>query len=343
MATEVQWGVLGHATIARKCVIGAIQKSRNGTVRALASRTPGKARETAARHGIPRLYDRYEAVLEDPAVTAVYIPLPNHLHLPWTLEALAAGKHVKPLACSAAEAREMAAAARAADRFLMEAFMYRFHPRSLRIKTLVDQGAIGKPRLVRAAFCYAMAADMIASGANARLQPAMGGGALLDVGCYGVSLARWLLEAEPVHVQAQASYHPGGVDWHLVASLDFGDRRLAVVEASFIAALQQTYSVVGASGAIDLPHDAFIPWEKDAAFFLRGREEETGTRHRVEGADEYQLMVEHFADVVQGDAPPLFTPAESIANMRVLDALAAAARSGRRIALENRDTGGGHA
>ncbi len=338
MGTEVQWGVLGHATIARKCIIGAIQKSRNGTVRALASRTPDKARETVAQHGIPVLHDRYEAILADPAVTAVYIPLPNHLHRPWTLKALAAGKHVlceKPLACSAAEALEMGAAARAADRVLMEGFMYRFHPRSRRIKTLVDQGAIGAPRLVRAAFCYPMAADLLASGANARLQPEMGGGALLDVGCYGVSLARWMMGAEPVRVQAQASYHPGGVDWHMVASLDFGDRRLAVVEASFIAALQQTYSVVGQDGAIDLPHDAFIPWEKDAGFMLRGPDEETGTRHLVDGADEYQLMVEHFADVVQGDAPLFFTPAESIANMRVLDALAAAARSGERLALQD--------
>ena len=337
MGTEVQWGILGHATIARKCVIGAIQKYCNGAVRALASRTPDKARETAARHGIPLLYDSYEAVLADPAVTAVYIPLPNHLHLPWTLRALAAGKHVlceKPLACSAAEAREMAAAARAADRFLMEGFMYRFHPRSQRVKALVDQGAIGQLRLVRVAFCYPMAADLIESGANARLQPGMGGGALLDVGCYGVSLARWMMGAEPVHVQAQASYHPGGVDWHMVASLNFGDRRLAVVEASFIAALQQTYSVVGQGGAIDLPHDAFIPWERDAAFRLRGPDEEAGTRHLVDGADEYQRMVEHFADVVRGDAPAFFTPAESIANMRVLDALAAAALSGKRLVIE---------
>ncbi len=338
MATEVQWGILGHATIARKCVIGAIQKSRNGSVRALASRAPDKARETVEQQGIARLYDDYGAVLADPAVDAVYIPLPNHLHLPWTLKALAAGKHVlceKPLACNAGEAREMAAAARTADRFLMEAFMYRFHPRSRRIKAMVDQGEIGAPRIVRAAFCYAMAPALLESGDNARLKPEMGGGALLDVGCYGVSLARWLMADEPVRVQAQASHHPGGVDWHMVASLDFGDRRLAVVEASFIAALQQTYSVVGANGAIDLPHDAFIPWEKDAAFFLRGREEETGTRHRVDGADEYQLMVEHFADVVRDDAPPLCTPSESIANMRVLDALAAAARSGRRIALKD--------
>ncbi|MGD8266926.1 MAG: Gfo/Idh/MocA family oxidoreductase [Desulfobacterales bacterium] len=338
MAAEIQWGILGNATIARKCVIGAIQKSRNGTVRALASQNPAKARETQVRHGIPVLYERYGAVLEDPDVTAVYIPLPNHLHHPWTLKALAAGKHVlceKPLACGTREAREMVAAARKADRFLMEAFMYRFHPRSKRIKTLVDQGQIGTPRIIRAAFCYPMARDLLESGDNARLKTEMGGGALLDVGCYGVSLARWLMNAEPVRVQAQASYHPGGVDWHMIGTLAFGPRRLAVIEASFITALQQTYSVVGARGAIDLPHDAFIPWEKDAVFTHRRQDEETGTRHCIEGADEYQLMVEHFADVVRGEDQAAYSPQESIANMRALEALARAASNGEPVTVEN--------
>ncbi len=336
MPAEIQWGILGNATIARKCVIGAIQKSRNGNVRALASRNPDKARETQTRHGIPVLYERYAAVLDDPDVTAVYIPLPNHLHHPWTLKALAAGKHVlceKPLACSTLEAEEMAAAARKAGRFLMEAFMYRFHPRSQRIKTMVDQGVIGDPRIVRAAFCYHMARDLLEKGENARLKPEMGGGALMDVGCYGVSLARWLMNREPDHVQAQASYHPAGVDWHLVGTLEFGPNRLAVIEASFISALQQTYSVVGDQGAIDLPHDAFIPWEKDAVFTHRRQDEESGTRHCIDGADEYQLMVEHFADVVLGADQPAYSTRESIANMRVLEALEQAARNGQRVAV----------
>ena len=224
----------------------------------------------------------------------------------------------------------MAAAARKADRLLMEAFMYRFHPRSRRIQQMVAQDEIGAPRLVRAAFSYHMAADTLQSGDNARLRPEMGGGALLDVGCYGVSLARWLMNAEPVSVQAQASYHPSGVDWQLIGNLCFGPRRMAVVEASFIAALQQTYSVVGDRGAIELPHNAFIPWEKDAVFVLRGRDDETGTRQVVAGADEYQLMVEHFADAVLGRSALTYPPQESIANMRVLDALSRAARSGRR-------------
>jgi predicted dehydrogenase len=157
----------------------------------------------------------------------------------------------------------------------------------------------------------------------------MGGGALLDVGCYGVSLARWLMNAEPIRVQAQASFHPSGVDWHLVGTLYFGPRRLAVVEASFITALQQTYTVVGDRGAIDLPQDAFIPWEKDAGFVLRGRDEDSGTRQPIAGADQYQLMVEHFADAVLGRSALAYPPEDSIANMRVLDALSRAARSDR--------------
>ena len=336
MADQVQWGVLGTATIARKCVIGAIQKSFNGRVRALASRSPQAARNLATRHGIPSVYDHYEALLDDPAVTAVYIPLPNHLHRPWTLKALSAGKHVlceKPLACNAEEARQMAAAADAAGLLLMEAFMYRFHPRSRRIKQMVDDGRIGALRLIRAAFTYCMTADQLDADGNARLDPDMGGGALLDVGCYGVSVARWLMNAEPVCVQAQASYHPGGADWHLVAGLYFGPRRMAVVEASFISALQQTFSVVGDRGAIDLPHDAFIPWEKDAALTLRGQDEEVGTQQVVTGADEYQLMVEHFADAVRGRHPLAYPPNESVANMRVLDALSLAARSERQVAV----------
>ena len=332
MESEIQWGIMGNATIARKCVIGAIQKSRNGSLRALASRSPDTARDVVTRHGIPELYGSYQALLDDSAVTAVYLPLPNHLHRPWTEKALAAGKHVlceKPLACNAEEAEAMAAAARQADRLLMEAFMYRFHPRSRRIKQMVEQGEIGATRLVRAAFCYQMGADVLQTGVTPRLQTEMGGGALLDVGCYGVSVARWLMNAEPMRVQAQASCHPSGADWHLVGSLYFGPRRLAVVEASFITALQQTYSVVGDRGAIDLPHDAFIPWEKDAGFVLRGRDEETGTRQAIAGADQYQLMVEHFADAVLGRSALAYPPEESIANMRVLDALSRAARSGR--------------
>jgi len=325
---------MGNAEIARVCVIPAIQKSRNGLVHAFASSSKEKAGEVAKKNNIARVYGSYDRLLTDPEIEAVYIPLPNHLHRPWTLRALEEGKHVlceKPLACNAPEAEEMTKVAIEANLLLMEALMYRFHPRSQRIKQLVADGAIGKVCLVRCTFCYPMAGEILTSGNNARLKPEMGGGALLDVGCYGVSLARWILNSEPIQLQAQAEYHNGGVDMHLVGLLRFSSQSLATVEASFISALQQTYSIVGTEGAIELPHDAFIPWEKDTTFTVRRKDQEFGEQYSMPGADEYQLMVEHFADAILGKTTLAFSAEESVGNMRVLDALAEAARSGKTV------------
>ncbi|MDX1777851.1 MAG: Gfo/Idh/MocA family oxidoreductase [Thermodesulfobacteriota bacterium] len=334
MTDLINWGILGNANIARSCIIPAIQSSHNGTVRGLGTRTPSQAEEIANKHNIPHIYPSYQAVIEDPAVDAVYNPLPNHLHHGWTIKALKQGKHVlceKPLACNTTEATEMVQAARETGKVLMEAFSYRFHPRSQRIKTMVKDGLIGKPHLIRSAFCFQMGEELLQSGNNARLKPEMGGGALMDVGCYGVSLARWILDAEPEMVQAQALYHPNGVDQHFVGLLRFPQDVLATVEASFITALQQTYTVVGTQGAIELPHDAYIPWEKDAVFTLRCTDEEVGQDHCIPGADGYKLMIEHFADVILGKASPLYGPEDSIRTMKVLDALAQAARTGRSL------------
>lgn len=334
VADRIKWGVLGNALIARKCVIPAIQKSRNGIISALGTRSPTTADAVAKKNGIQHVYDTYEAVIEDPAIDAVYIPLPNHLHRPWTLKALSAGKHVlceKPLACNAAQAQEMAEHAANSRMLLMEAFMYRFHPRSRRIKQMVDEKTIGRPCLIRSAFCFHMDDDIINSGANIRLKPEMGGGALMDVGCYGVSVARWLMAAEPVKVQAQAVYHPAGVDVHMVGTLSFSEGQLATVEASFITALQQTYTVVGNEGSIELPHNAFVPFEKDAIYTQRGRDEESGQNYIVKGADEYQLMVEHFSDAVLKSNDLSYSLDDSIANMYVLDAMAEAAQTGKTV------------
>jgi predicted dehydrogenase len=217
--------VLGNATVARKCVI-RYSKSGNGLVHALATRRPANADLVAAENHIELIYDRYEALLEDPAIDAVYIPLPNHLHLPWTLRALSAGKHVlceKPIACTAQEAHEMANAVGRGNLFLMEAFMYRFHPRSRQIKQLVSEGRIGDPCLVRSAFCFHLAKEILKPATNVRFKADTGGGALLDVGCYSVSVARRMIGAEPIPlVQAQAIYHHDtGVDVHLVGTLQF--------------------------------------------------------------------------------------------------------------------------
>jgi len=337
MTELLAWGILGTATIARKCVIPAIHASSSNTVQVIGSRDPASAGSLARKHDIQSVVEGYDAVLKDPHVEAVYIPLPNHLHREWAINAFEAGKHVlceKPLAVNALEAAEMIAAAQDAGKMLMEGFMYRFHPRSRRIFQMTAEGRIGVLKLVRAAFCYRMDETLRRSGKNFRLRPETGGGALLDVGCYGVSTARWFFGKEPISVQAQAEYHPNGVDVHLVGTLKFEGGGLAVVEASFISALQQTFTLVGSGAVVELPHDAYIPWEKDAVYSIRNVDQETGETITVPGDDEYRLMVEHFADVVQGRSQLDHPPEDSLANMRILDALAEAAISGRTVYIE---------
>ncbi len=336
MNLSIKWGILGNATIARKCMIPAIFNAANSRIQALASRNPEKAESLSTKYNIPKLYSHYESVIEDKQVDVVYIPLPNYLHKEWAIKALNAGKHVlceKPLACNAAEAMEMAAVASKNGLHLMEALMYRFHPRSRTIHKMVSQGKIGTPRLVHVSFCFHIEEHILKKKENARLKK-KGGGALLDVGCYGVSVARWMMGENPKSAQAAAHFNSEGVDIHAAGVLHFRKGGLATIEASFVSALQQTYTIVGETGSIELPHNAFIPWEKDATYVYRGRNEEIGRQEKSPGADEYRLMVEHFSDVLIHGASPLIRISDSIQNMRVLDALAASARSGKQLAID---------
>lgn len=332
MAGKLRWGVLGNALIARKCVMPAITASDNGTVYALATSRPSAAEELVKEHNIELLCDDFDQLLDDPAVDAVYLPLPNDLHAQWVIRGLHAGKHVlceKPLACSAAEAVSMAEASLSCGRLLMEAQMYRFHPRTRRIEELVAGGAVGTPKLVRAAFCFAMSDDLLASQDNYRLRSVRGGGALLDVGCYAVGVARLFLKRRVTRVQALAlELNDSGIDLHLVGNLDFDGRALASIEASFCAGLQQTYSIVGSAGVIDLPQDAFIPWGKEARFYHRVEGQDEAEPVILPGADQYRLMVEHFGRRVMAGGAPLVTLRDSITTLAILDALAASARTG---------------
>lgn len=328
---RLRWGILGGARIARRCVIPALNRSRNGQIQSLGCRSEERGKALGKEHGIPLTCCLYDEVIANPDVDAVYIPLPNHLHKEWVIRAIQAGKHVlceKPLSVNAQEAHLMVQAAREKGVLLMEAIMYRFHPRSRRVKELVDLGAIGEPRLVRVAFCFRHP-----DPGDMRFRPEMGGGALLDVGCYGVSLALWIFNHEPDSVQAFSEYGTTGVDLTTVGLLRFPGGGMAIVEASFQSALQQTFSIVGTGGAIELPHDAFIPWEKDVQFRIRGINDETGKWETIPGVDEYCLMVEHFADAALGKGALDLPPEHSVANMRVLDALARAAREGRTVHL----------
>jgi xylose dehydrogenase (NAD/NADP) len=264
----------------------AIAASSNGRLVAIASRDEGRARALAARHGVERVSASYEALLEDPEVEAVYIPLVNSLHREWTLRALGAGKHVlceKPLGMDAGEAEEMGAAAGAAGRHLMEAFMYRFHPR---IRTLV--AGLREPIHVHATFGFPLDEPT-----NPRLEKGLGGGALLDVGCYTVSVARWIL-GEPEEVVALARVE--GVDMTVGGVLRFAGGGMATVWASFESPEVQELTVVTRSESVRL-ESPFTFMEPDP----------------------YRLMVESFAESVFDDRPVEIPLSESIANMRVLD------------------------
>ena len=338
MADKLRWGILGNALIARKCVMPAIGASKNGAVYGLGTSRPDEAKPQVEALEIAQLTEDYDDLLGNPVIDAVYIPLPNHLHQHWVIRALEAGKHVlceKPLACSAAEAVIMADAASHHGRLLMEAQMYRFHPRTQRIAQMVGNGAIGIPRLVRAAFCFSMSDELLASGANYRLNSIRGGGALFDVGCYGVGVARLFLQQRVSKVQALTLKRNGsGIDLHLVGNLQFDGSALASIEASFCSGLQQTYAVIGSGGAIEVPHDGFIPWDHDALIFHRVGDSDTAEPIVIPGIDQYRLMIEHFSDRVADGGVPMVSLEDSIRTLAVLDALAESARSGASVEVQ---------
>ena len=296
MAETVRWGMLGAAQIAQRAMLSAFESSRNGTLVAVASRNPDKARAMLASHPHVRFLDSYEALVADPEVDAVYNPLPNSMHREWSIRALEAGKHVlceKPIGIDAREAEEMAAAAKEAGRLLMEAFMYRFHP-SMREFVRGARGAIH----VASQFGFtANRQDDI------RLQPSLGGGALLDVGCYTVSVARWIL-GEPDRVEAVAHMR-NGVDMTTSAVLGFAGGATSSAWSSLESSPIQELTVITPTGVV----------RKSQAFNTR------------EGDDPYRLMVESFGDSVVNGTPLAIPMSESIANMRVLDAIRDASRS----------------
>ena len=234
--SSLNWGVLGAAKIARS-VIPALHQSKLAKAYGVASRNSAKAEVFAKEHGFEKAYGSYQALLKDPAVDVVYNPLPNDLHCEWTIRALEAGKHVlceKPLALNAAECRKMIAAAQRSGRLLMEAFMYRFHPQTLKILDLVAKQAIGKVRMVHASFGYTL--DEAAQ--NVRLVPKMGGGSLMDIGCYCVNAIRTMFGEEPVAVHGHSERgHTRAVDMAFAGSLFFSGGRIGLFTSSFRTAL----------------------------------------------------------------------------------------------------------
>ncbi len=322
---RLRWGMLGAARIGVRRVIPALLRSRTGTAAAIASRDAARAREVAAQFSIPRVYDSYEALLADPEIDAVYNPLPNSLHPEWTARAAQAGKHVlceKPLAPDAAQAQQMVDTCARAGILLQEAFMYRFHPQIDELRALVRAGAVGAPALVRSAFTFTVRSDD-----DIRLNAALGGGGLLDVGCYCVNISRLLL-GEPRTVWASGTYERD-VDVRLAAMLTT-PAGTALIDCGVRAPYRQFCEVVGAEGAITLPRP-FQPEEDPAVMLLRRGDREE--RVEIPGTNQYMLMIDHMGTCILDGASPRFPPQEAVANMRALDALRVSARSGRPVAL----------
>ena len=330
MATRrVRWGVLSTANIGRWAVNPAIQASRNGELVAVASRDADRAQRFAKEHGIPSWHGGYQALLDDSGIDAVYIPLPNSLHAEWTVRTAEAGKHIlceKPLAMTAAEAEAMGAAAARHGVLLMEAFMYRFHPRTERVVAMVRQGAIGDLKAIRSVFTFRLTRPD-----NIRLSAELGGGALMDVGCYCVNVSRTLAGAEPLEAQAWAAWGSTGVDLQLAGMLRFPGEVMAHFDCALTLERREHYEVAGTDASLQVLA-AFLPG-KDPATFTEDRGREPVRLHEVAGADEYQLMVEHFADCVLTDQPVRYPVSEAVANLRTIEALYRSARTGAPVRL----------
>jgi len=323
---ELRWAVLGTARIAATAVIPAIRASHNGRLVAVASRDGGRARGFAAEHGIPEPVEGYDALLERDDVDAVYIPLPNSEHLGWAVRAAERGKHVlceKPLALTAAECEEMFAAAASHGVRLMEAFMYRFHPRTERLLRMVRDGVIGEVRAIRSTFSFPLTRPH-----DIRLKPELGGGALMDVGCYCVNVSRALHGAEPAEVHAFAKWGDTGIDVRLAGALCFADDVVAQFDCGFDVALRQLVEVAGSDGSLEV-HAAFRPGTVATVIVERHGSAEP-RRHTIAAADEYRLMVEHFGDAVLNGSEPRLDARDAAGGMRAIEALYRSARDGGR-------------
>ena len=327
--TALRWGVLGTGRITR-ALIAAVRASPRNEVVAAASRTAARAEEFTRQWGLPRAFGSYQAMLGDPAIDVVYNALPNHLHAEWTIAAARHGKHVlceKPLAITVEEVDRMAEAARAAGVVVTEAFMYRHHPQTLKVKELVEAGAVGALRLVRGAFSFTLTRPD-----DVRLLPECGGGSLWDIGCYPVGYARLLAGAEPVDAFGWQALGASGVDEAFAGQLRFGGGVVAQIDSSFRMPFRTHVEVVGGEGAISIPRP-YKPGLKEAILLTRG---ESAESIEIEGPELYLGEVEDMYDAVRGGRPPRVSLEDSRGNVAALLALLRSAREGRPVSVEGR-------
>jgi predicted dehydrogenase len=307
----INFAILGCARICRRGMIEGIRASGMSRLAAIASRRAETARAWAVEYEIPAHYDSYDAVLADKSIDAVYIPLANDLHAEYTLKAAAAGKHVlceKPLARTVDETSQMAAACRRHGVILMEAFMWRHHPRVTRACEMIAAGRLGELRLVKMDFSFEI------DRTDWRLQPTQGGGALFDLGCYGINAARLFTAAEPIDIAGWSRAHTSGVDMTAGFMLRFPRGVVALLDCSFECPYRNRLEVIGTAGALEFP-GGVLPDKASELVFRSGERVESIP---IEPAQQYVEQVKAFCDSVRRGQ--LIPPAEDgLANMRALE------------------------
>jgi D-xylose 1-dehydrogenase (NADP+, D-xylono-1,5-lactone-forming) len=317
-AEPVRWGILGTGGITAKLLQGA-RRSPAVDVVAAGSRTPGTARAFAARHAIPTAHGSYEGLLADPRVEAVYIATPNSLHHPWTMQALAAGKHVlceKPYTSLPAEVEAAFDAADAAGLVLSEAFMWRHHPQVALLRSLLPE--LGDIQTIRATFSF-----VLEDAANIRLSQELDGGSLMDVGCYCISGARLIAGDEPELALGVAVTGDSGVDVRFTGILRFPGEIVAEFTSGFTAD-HRGLEVIGRRGSVRLTD----PWQSNPATIVRD-----GIETRLDDADPYQLELEEVGRAIRESRPPLLGRSDALGQARTIAALRESARTGRAVAV----------
>jgi xylose dehydrogenase (NAD/NADP) len=319
MGNAVNWGILSTADINQKLIPGA-HESPKVKLLAVASRDKTRAEEYARSWEIERAYGSYDELLADPEIEAVYIPLPNTMHVEWSIKALEAGKHVlceKPMSRSAADVERAFETAEKDGRILSEAFMYRHNPQTRQLTQLVDDGAIGELRLIRAAFSYGLY-----DAENIRLRTDVEGGSLMDVGCYCVSGSR-LLGGEPERVYGEARIGETGTDWVFTGTLRFPGDVLATFDCGTALVDRDELEAIGSEGSLFLDD----PWHCTVPT-IELRKDGNVDRIGVERQDSYRLELENVSDAIRGEADLLLGREDGVAQARVLEALHQSATSG---------------
>ena len=320
----VKWGILSTADINKRLIPGA-QESDEVELLAVGSRDLARAQEFGRKWGIPRAYGSYEALLADPDIEAVYIPLPNTMHSEWSIRALEAGKHVlceKPMSRHRAGVEAAFDASERTGRLLSEAFMYRHNPQTKRLKDLVDSGVIGELRLIRSTFSYSLF-----DAENIRLRTDVDGGSLMDVGCYCVSGSR-LLGGEPEVVTGQQFVGPSGTDWVFVGTMRFADGVLATFDCGTTLPERDELEAVGTEGSLFLDD----PWHclNPVIELRRGGEVE---RIEIERQNSYRLELEDLGAAIRGRGTPLLGREDAVQQARVIEALFQSAETKSQVAV----------